>query len=74
MIKFSELKKGDRIMHSHLGTSPAVETVIRRGAMAKALGCVKRLMAFTTRGRFRRGSPIPMNTMFVMRSPEGRRA
>ena len=24
MIKFSELKKGDRIMHSHMGTSPAV--------------------------------------------------
>ena len=29
MIKFSELKKGDRIMHSHLGTSPAVSGVIK---------------------------------------------
>jgi hypothetical protein len=28
MIKFSELKKGDRIMHSHLGTSPAVSGYI----------------------------------------------
>ena len=29
MIKFSELKKGDRIMHSHLGTKPAVSGVIK---------------------------------------------
>ena len=29
MIKFSELKKGDRIMHSHMGTSPAVSGVIK---------------------------------------------
>ena len=29
MIKFSELKKGDRIMHSHLGTSPAVSGIIK---------------------------------------------
>ena len=28
MIKFSELKKGDRIMHSHLGSSPAVSGYI----------------------------------------------
>ena len=28
MIKFSELKKGDRIMHSHMGTSPAVSGYI----------------------------------------------
>ena len=28
MIKFSELKKGDRIMHSHLGTKPAVSGYI----------------------------------------------
>ena len=28
MVKFSELKKGDRIMHSHLGTSPAVSGYI----------------------------------------------
>ena len=28
MIKFSELKKGDRIMHSHLGTQPAVSGYI----------------------------------------------
>ena len=28
MIKFSELKKGDRIMHSHLGTNPAVSGYI----------------------------------------------
>ena len=29
MIKFSELKKGARIMHSHLGTKPAVSGVIK---------------------------------------------
>ena len=29
MIKFSELKKGDKIMHSHLGTKPAVSGVIK---------------------------------------------
>jgi len=29
MIKFIDLKKGDRIMHSHLGTSPAVSGVIK---------------------------------------------
>ena len=29
MIKFSELKKGDKILHSHLGTSPAVSGVIK---------------------------------------------
>ena len=28
MIKFSELKKGDKVMHSHLGTSPAVSGVV----------------------------------------------
>ena len=28
MIKFSELKKGDKIMHSHMGTSPAVSGYI----------------------------------------------
>ena len=28
MIKFSELKKGDKILHSHLGTSPAVSGYI----------------------------------------------
>ena len=28
MIKFSELKKGDRIMHSHMGTKPAVSGYI----------------------------------------------
>ena len=28
MVKFSELKKGDKIMHSHLGTSPAVSGII----------------------------------------------
>ena len=28
MIKCSELKKGDRIMHSHLGSSPAVSGYI----------------------------------------------
>ena len=28
MVKFSELKKGDKIMHSHLGTSPAVSGYI----------------------------------------------
>ena len=28
MIKFSELKKGDRIMHIHMGTSPAVSGYI----------------------------------------------
>ena len=28
MIKFSELKKGDEIMHSHMGTSPAVSGVV----------------------------------------------
>ena len=28
MVKFSELKKGDNIMHSHLGTSPAVSGVV----------------------------------------------
>ena len=28
MVKFSELKKGDKIMHSHLGTSPAVSGIV----------------------------------------------
>ena len=28
MVKFSELKKGDRIMHSHMGTKPAVSGYI----------------------------------------------
>ena len=28
MFKFSELKKGDKIMHSHLGTSPAVSGIV----------------------------------------------
>ena len=28
MIKFSELKKGDKIMHSHMGTNPAVSGYI----------------------------------------------
>ena len=28
MIKFSELKIGDKILHSHLGTSPAVSGYI----------------------------------------------
>jgi len=28
MVKFSELKKGDKIMHSHMGTSPAVSGII----------------------------------------------
>ena len=28
MVKFSELKKGDKIMHSHMGTSPAVSGYI----------------------------------------------
>ena len=28
MVKFSELKKGDKIMHSHMGTSPAVSGVV----------------------------------------------
>ena len=28
MIKFSELKKGDLIMHSHMGTSPAVSGIV----------------------------------------------
>ena len=28
MIKFSELKKGDKIMHSHMGTSPAVSGIV----------------------------------------------
>ena len=29
MIKFIDLKKGDKILHSHLGTSPAVSGVIK---------------------------------------------
>ena len=29
MIKFVDLKKGDKILHSHLGTSPAVSGVIK---------------------------------------------
>ena len=29
MIKFIDLKKGDKIMHSHLGTKPAVSGVIK---------------------------------------------
>ena len=28
MVLFSELKKGDKIMHSHMGTSPAVSGVV----------------------------------------------
>ena len=28
MIKFIDLKKGDKILHSHLGTSPAVSGYI----------------------------------------------
>ena len=28
MIKFSELKKGDKILHSHLGTTPPVSGYI----------------------------------------------
>jgi len=28
MVKFSELKKGDKIMHSHMGTSPAVSGIV----------------------------------------------
>ena len=28
MVLFSELKKGDKIMHSHLGTSPAVSGIV----------------------------------------------
>ena len=28
MVLFSELKKGDKIMHSHMGTSPAVSGII----------------------------------------------
>ena len=28
MIKFVDLKKGDKILHSHLGTSPAVSGYI----------------------------------------------
>ena len=28
MVKFSELKKGDKIMHSHMGTSPAVSGTV----------------------------------------------
>ena len=27
MVLFSELKKGDKIMHSHMGTSPAVSGI-----------------------------------------------
>ena len=29
MIKFIDLKKGDKILHSHLGTSPAVSGYIK---------------------------------------------
>jgi len=28
MVLFSELKKGDKIMHSHMGTSPAVSGIV----------------------------------------------
>ena len=28
MVKFSELKKGDKIMHSHMGTKPAVSGIV----------------------------------------------
>ena len=28
MFKFSELKKGDKSMHSHMGTSPAVSGIV----------------------------------------------
>ena len=28
MFKFSELKKGDKIMHSHMGTSPTVSGIV----------------------------------------------
>ena len=28
MVKFSELKKGDKIMHSHMGTSPTVSGIV----------------------------------------------
>jgi hypothetical protein len=51
------------------GTTPTVDTVTRRGAMAKAFGCSSTRTASITAGRFSSGSPMPMNTTFVRRRP-----
>ena len=53
------------------GTTPAVETVTRRGAIAKPFGCKSVFTASTTFARLSSGSPMPMNTMLVMRRLSG---
>ena len=54
------------------GTTPAVETVTRRGAIAKAFGIEQQSGSpRPPLARFSSGSPIPMNTTFVMRRPSG---
>ena len=51
------------------GTIPTVDTVTRRGAIAKALGWTSRRTAGSTAGRLSSGSPIPMKTTLLMRRP-----
>ena len=56
------------------GTTPAVETVTRRGASANAFGMRSgAAIASSTAGRLSSGSPMPMKTTLVIRRSGGER-
>jgi hypothetical protein len=51
------------------GATPAVDTVMRRGASANASGWVSTRIAWTTLFKLSSGSPMPMNTTCVRTLP-----